>query len=422
MDGTLKVSSEELSPTKKRLEVEIPPPRVQEMMEALCRDLNRRVRVKGFRPGRTPKEILERQYGDYIREQVISSLIKETYPLAISQASVEPIAPPIIDTGELRPGEAFTYSAVVEVRPCIVAKGYKGMRLVANREGVTTKEVAAELERLRQMHAQLRQAEGRDRVRAGDIILLDFQGFLGGRPIRDGKGENYLLEIGSGTMVPGFEEGLIGKKIGTEDRIKVVFPSDHPRKELAGKEVTFKVFIKEIRERVLPKLDDEFAKDVGAYKDLGELKARIREQLEKIKDRKATESLREAVIDKLLEANPIEIPSSIVAQRAAELLNDLRLRIGRLSPEQEREAQAAYERIAERDVKASFLLEAVGKQESIELSEQEVERKLQEMANLYQWQLEQVRQNAPLVAAIRRGLWRDKVLDFIISHADVKYK
>jgi trigger factor len=425
-ERSVKVNSEELSPTKKRLEVEIPPVLVQEAIESLYRDLNKRVRIKGFRPGRTPRDVLERHYGDYIKEQAISNLIKETYPQAISQESIEPISPPTIDTGNLTLDGPFTYTAVVEVRPRIEVKGYKGLRLTGQKGKVTPKEIAGELERLRQMHAQLKQVEGRDQIQKGDMVLLDLQGLLGQKPIRDGKSENYLLEIGSGTMVPGFEEGLIGKKIGTEQEITVDFPPDHPRKDLAGKAVTFRVSIKEIRERVLPPLDDEFAKDVGDYKGLEELKERIKTDLEKAQEYKLKEELRQAAIGQLLQANPVEIPSYLVERRTAELLEDLKLRMAAqrqdLPPEEEQKVRGEYEKAAEREVRASFLLEEIGLQESIEATAEEVEKRLQEMARTYQRPLAELQPNASLVAAVKRTVAREKIVDFLIDNAEITYK
>jgi trigger factor len=422
----VKVNAVELSPTKKRLEVEIPHHQVKDAVDALYQDLNKRARIKGFRQGRTPRDVLERHYGDYIKEQAISNLIKETYPQAISQESIEPISPPTIDTGDLTAEGPFTYSAVVEVRPRIEVKGYTGLRLQGQKGKVTPTEISAELERLRQMHAQLKQVEGRDQVQKGDVVLVDFQAFLGTRPIRDGKSENYLLEVGSGTMVPGFEEGLIGKKTGAEQSITVGFPAEHPRKDLAGKEVTFKVVVKEIRERVLPPLDDDFAKDVGAYKDLDELKERIETDLHKAHEHRLKEELRQAAIDQLLQANPLEIPSYLVERRTGELLQDLKLRMAAqrqaLAPEEEQKARGEYQKVAEREVRSSFLLEEIGLQESIEATTEAVEERLQEMARAYQRPLEELQQNTPLVEAVRRSVGREKILDFILDKAEIKYK
>jgi len=422
----VKVNAEELSPTKKRLQVEVPSPQVQETVESLYRDLNKRVRIKGFRPGKIPRGVLERRYGEYIKEQAISHLINETYPQAISQESIDPISPPTIDTGELALEGPFTYSAVVEVRPEIEVQGYKGLRLKGKKEKVTSKEIAGELERLRMVHAQLQPVEGRDRVQKGDVVLIDFQGFLDQRPVRDGKAENYLLEIGSGTMAPGFEEGLIGKTTGVQEAIPVLFPPDHPRRDLAGKEVTFQVQVKEIKQRLLPALDDEFAKDVGDYKDLKELKGRITTELEKAKEHRLKEELRQAAIEQLLQANPVEIPSYLVQRRTDELLQELTGRMAaqqqELPPDEEQKTRGEYEKIAEREVRASFLLEGVAQQESITVSEEEVKERLGEMARTYQRPLEELQGNSPLVAAVTRGLQREKVLDFIIAEAEVKHK
>jgi trigger factor len=425
MESSVKVNAEELSPTKKRLEVEIPPPQVKEAVESLYRNLNKRVRIKGFRPGKTPRDVLERHYGDYIKEQAISNLINETYPKAISQESIEPISPPTIDSGALTLERPFTYSAVVEVRPEIAVTGYTGLRLQGRKGKVTSKEVTEELERLRMMYAQVKEVEGRDHVQKGDVVLIDFQGFLNTRAIRDGKAENYLLEIGSGTMVPGFEEGLIGKKTGDQEELRVAFPADHPRKDLAGKEVTFQVTVKEIKQRLLPNLDDEFAKDVGS-ENLKELKEKVTEDLQKAKEHKLKEELRQAAISQLLQANPVEIPSYLVQRRTDELLQDLRMRMPPqqqdLPPEEEQKVKEEYEKIAEREVRASFLLEGIAQQESITVTTEEVEERLGEMARTYQRPLEDLKQNSSLVAVVRRGLQREKVLDFIIAEATIKYK
>ena len=419
----MKVNAEELSPTKKKLEVEIPPPQVQEAVESLYRDLNKKVRIKGFRPGRTPRDVLERHYGAYVKEQAITHLIEKTYPQAIAEVAIEAISPPTIDTGALTPGEPFTYSAVVEVKPRIEVKAYKGLPLKRQKAKEATPDIAAELERLRMMHAQLQQVEGREQIQKGDIVLLDFRGLLGTRPIRDGKAENYLLEIGSGTMAPGFEEGLIGQKKGTEQEITVHFPADHSRKDLADKDVTFRVQIKEIRERILPDLDDEFARDVGDYKNLAALEERIKADLAKALEYRRTEELRQAAVDQLLQANPVEIPSYLVERRTGELLQDLKLRMAAqkqaLLPEDEAKARGEYQKVAEREVRASFLLEEIGRQESIEATEEEVEGRLAEMARIYQRPVEELGKNFPLLDAVKRSLQREKIVDFLIAEAKI---
>ncbi len=422
----MKVNSEELGPTKKRLQVEVPPPQVEEVVESLYRDLQKRVKVRGFRPGRIPRDVLERYYGDYVKEKAVSYLINDTYPKAISQESIEPIAPPLIDAGEFVPERPFNYSAVVEVRPRVEVRNYKGLKLKGRREEVTPEEVEEALTRIRELHSQVKPVEGRDRVQKGDVALLDFQGLLGTRPIRDGKAENYLLEVGSGTMVPGFEEGLIGKRTGVENEITVVFPSDHPRKDLAGKEISFRVTVKEIRQKVFPPLNNEFARDVGEYKDLETLKEKVRKDLQEVKERRFKEELRREAIDQLLRTNPFEAPSYLVERRTQDLLQDLKMRMAAqqrdLPLQEERTLQGEYRKVAEREVKASLLIEEIAQQEGIEVTDGEIKERLQEMAQAYGRPLEDLRQDSSLVVVLRRSLQREKVLDFLITEAKIKDK
>jgi len=420
----VKVNLEELGPTKKKLQVEIPPLQVKKVVESLYRDLQKNAKIKGFRPGRTPRDILERHYGDYVKEKAISHLINDTYPKAISQESIEPVAPPIIDTSDFAPERPFRYSAVVEISPQIEVQVYKGLRLKGHKEEVSPEEVEEELEKIRGVHSQLKQVEDRDHVEMGDIVLLDFQGFLGKRTIREGKAENYLLEVGSSSMVPGIEEGLIGKRVGGEEAIKVLFPADHPRKDLAGKEVTFQIKVKEIRKKVLPALDDEFARDIGDYKGVKELREKIKIDLQKAKEQRINEELKKDVIDQLLQNNPLEVPQYLVQRRSKELLQDLKLRLTaqkrELSPEEERKLQEEYLTMAEREVRASMLLEQIALQEGIEVSDGELEKKAKEMARALGRNPEELDSNASLLAVLRRSLQREKVLDFLVSEAEIE--
>ena len=422
----MKVVTEELSPTKKKLDVEIPRPQVRKVVDSLYRDLQKRVKIRGFRPGKTPRNVLERYYGDYVREKATSQLIGETYAKAISRESLDPVAPPIIDTGELRPEKAFSYTAVVEVTPAIEVREYKGLKLQGRKPEVSSGDIGAELKRLREVYSQLRSVQRRRTVRKGDVLLLDFQGFLEKRPIRDGKAENYTLEVGSGAMVPGFEEALIGKKTGVEHELRVTLPVEHQRQDLAGKEVTFVVTVKEIREKVLPALDDEFAKDVGNYGNLDELKKKLQEDLQSAKERLAKEELKRAAIDKVVETNPIDLPSYLVERRTQEMMQDLKFRWQSerkkdLPLPQEQALQRQYQTVAERDVAASLLLEQIARQEAIEVTEEEVQQRLEQFARAYNRPLGDLKRDPAVSAAVRRSIERDKVLDFLIDQAEIRW-
>jgi trigger factor len=421
----MKVSIEEISPTKKKLQIEIPPPHVQEVIESLYQDLQKSIKLKGFRPGKIPRNILRQYYGDYVLEKAASRLIGETYPQVLTKEAIDPVAPPVIDPGNLEPERAFNYSAVVEILPSIELRDYKKFKLTGHKDKVTEDDVTTELERLRQMHAQLRPIEDRDAIQDGDILLIDFQSFLGNKPVREGKVDNYTLEVGSGAMVPGFEQALIGKARGEEHEITVTMPDEHSRKDLAGKAVRFLVTVKEIREKILPELDDEFAKDVGDYEDLKALREGIRKDIEVAKERIGRESLQQQVLDKLIEANPIEVPSYLVDRRTQEIIEDFKRQIQagskELDADEERGLREQYSSVAERDVKASLLVEQLAEQEQIEPTQDELTERIEKLATLYNRPAEELKGDSGFTGALRRSIRREQVMHFLIDQADIEW-
>jgi len=413
----VKVSVEELSSTRRRLQVEVPPERVRETLEEIYRDLRRRVRVKGFRAGRAPLDLIKSLYRDYAYQEAVSKLIEETLPKALEEGAVQPLLTSQVEPGSLSPSTPFSYQAIVEVKPQVDLKGYKGLKLKVKRaEKVKEEEVEAELERMRDYAAKMQPVEDRDQVVEGDWVLLDFEAFLEGRPVRDGRVENHLLEVGSGTMVPGLEEGLVGARVGEEREIPVKMPEDHPREDLAGREVTFRAKVKEIRRKVLPAIDDEFAKDMG-YKDLEALRTKVKEELQRRRQEEERLALRQAALEALLEANPVESPPTLVANRAKELLQRLRERSGPSFPEEkEEELLEQCRRIAERETKVAFLVEEIAKREGIEVSEEEIGRRLTERGTP-----EPLKADEALRSQVKGDLLREKVFDLLVQEAEVEY-
>ena len=421
----MKVTKEELSATKRKVAVEIPPAQVQEVVESLYRNLRKTAKVKGFRPGKVPRNVLQQYYHEYVTEKAVNQLIGDTYPKALSEGSIEPVSPPVIDTEGLLEGQAFTYTAVVETLPPLEVNNYKGLKIRGVAAEVVAEDVDREMLRLQQMYSQLTPVEDRDEVVEGDVVVLDFQAFSDGRPVRDATTENHTLEVGSGTMIPGFEEALIGKKRGIGHEFTITIPDDHSRKDLAGKEVAFKVTIKDIRRKVLPELDDEFAKDVGSYKDLGELKSAIEQDIKKAKERFVREGMRQQVIDKLIEMNPLEVPSYLVERRAEELLEEVKFRLKSERREFSQEAEQAlrpqYTPAAERDVKASLLIEQIARQEDISVSDEDVAAHVEELARAHGRSADTLKNDIGVMSRVRRTLQRDNVMDFLINHAEIEW-
>ncbi len=412
----MKVNIEELSATRRRLEVELPPERVKAVLEGVYKDLRRRVKIKGFRVGKAPLDLVKNLYRDLAHQEAVSKLIEETLPQALSEGGIKPLVTPQVEVGSFSPESPFTYKATVEVRPKVELRSYKGLKLrVKKPSDVTEEDVQRELERMREYAAQMRPVEDRDEVQRGDWVLVDFEALDGDRPVREGKVENHLFEVGSGSMIPGFEEGIIGAKVGEQRELLLRMPEDHPREDLAGKEILFRVRVKEIRTKVLPPLDDEFARDLG-YEDLKSLKAKVKEELERRRSEQERAALRQAALERLLEENPFEAPPTLVEQRAAELFRRLEERSGSIPADKEAEVLEQCRRIAEREIKTAYLVEEIAKAEGVEIKDEEIEEHLNR-----EKVPEALRANEGFLSQVKGDLLKQRVFDLLIKEAQVEY-
>lgn len=410
----MKVQLEELSATRRRLQVEVPSEKVQEVLEGIFREIRKKAKIKGFREGRAPLSIVKSLYRDYAHREAVSRLVEETLPEAFKAHSLEPVAVPEIEPGDFSEADPFVYTALVDVRPEVKLQRYKGLKIqVEELEPVGEEEVQRELDRMREYAAQLKPLEGSREVRKGDWVLLDFVAYLEGKPVKDGRAENHLVEVGSGSMIPGFEDALIGMVPWEEKEFTLRMPDDHPRADLAGREVTFRVTVKEIRQKVLPELDDEFAKDMG-YETLEGLRDSVRKELERRREEQQRALLRQKALEELLEHNPLEVPQSLVEERARELLGRIQARVGNIPRDKLAETYEQCRTIAEREIKTLYLVEEIAKAEGITVEDSELEEYLKELrVPEALWQSEEVRERA------RRELVREKVFELLIREAEV---
>lgn len=412
----MRVQLEELSSTRRRLQVEVPPERVEAVLEGIFRELRKRAKIKGFREGRAPLGLVKSLYREHAHREAVSRLIKETLPEVLKEHRLEPVTAPRVEPGFLSEKEVFVYTALVDVRPQVKLNRYKGLRIEVKRsKPVGDDEVLKELERMREYAARVKPI-GEDReVKEGDWVLVDFSVYREGKPVKDGKVENHLLEVGGGRMVPGFEEALIGMKPGETREFSLLMPEDHPRSDLAGRQVQFKVTLKEIREKELPELDDEFAKDLG-FENLEALKAKVREELERRQKQSEKLALRQKALEELLQNNPLEVPESLLEERAIELLQRLEERAGPLSEQKRQEAYEQCRVIAQREIKAAYLIEEIAKAEGIDVGQQELEEYLKGLEIP-----EAIKGSEGVRDRARRDLLREKVLDFVIKEAHLEY-
>ncbi len=378
-----KVALETVDPVRRRLEVEIPAGEVTAEIGLAYDQLRRKANVRGFRRGRAPRSVLERMFGDQIRADVFSRLVRESYHAALREHNIEPVSQPEIVTESAEPGEPLRYSAIVEVRPSVVATGYAGLDVERPLKVVDESEVDRFLERMRESFARLQPITDRQRAGRGDVATVDYEARAGDRLL--GRGENRGVEIGA-EQPEGLANHLDGAEVGIETTFEVDYPPDHSNPELAGQLVSFRATVKSLAFKELPPLDDEFARTHSGTDTLASLRDRVREQLEAAAVRDADGAMRANLIAQLVSKHDFEVPSAMVERRIDALVTELLDSMGPRRPPKSREADLRARLRPElvpraRDqVKASILLEAIASQEHLEISDGELEAQIDRLA------------------------------------------
>jgi len=424
----MNVNVEEISSIKKKVSIEIPGDEVTKEVDSFYKDLGKKAKIKGFRPGKVPRNILERYFKDYVKTEVVQKLIGDSYPKALTETNLQPVSPPVIDPGEFNEGKSFQYSAVIEVKPDIKLEGYAELKIEGKKEEVKDEDVEERLKSLQNLHANLKTvSEGRP-IQTGDYVIVDYEASVGGKPLEGAKAVDFTVEVGSGQFIPTFEEKLIGLKPEEEREIEVSFPEDYGYQKWAGKTILFHVKIKEIKEKVLPVLDDEFAKDLGDYSSLEELKTKLRGEIEKEKELAFERQLKDQVVDQLLEANPFEVPESLVEEQVKGLVSDTKLRLAAQGVDlknlgvTEEKLQGDYKAMAQKQVKTFLILEKIASQEGIAATDEEVDERLKEMAERMHQKFDVVKryyEKNGLLPEVKAGILRDKTLNFLLEKANV---
>ena len=381
---TFKVDVETVDSLRRRLAVEVPAEEVSAEIEKAYAQLARGAKVRGFRPGRVPRPVLERLFGDRVRAEVFEKLIQQSYAEVVEERQIPTVGHPEFVTEQAQPGAALRYSATVEVKPEIVVEHYAGLAVERPLTPVTDTDVDAFLERLRQSLAQLRPIVERSTVEVGDVVTVDYEARVDGRSV--GRGEQREIEIGANAFPREFDEHLRGAAAGSELDFIVPYPAEHGAAELAGKTVNFHVRVRGLSHKEVPALDDEFAKDHGECSTLAELRQRVRARLESDAAQHADEAARQALLGALAEANDIPIPNALVERRTQALLEEVwhEWQQRRLRPKNEGEALARLREElqprARQQVKIALLLEAIARQEGITVSEADVDERIATLA------------------------------------------
>ncbi len=388
--------------------------------------------VPGFRKGKVPRAVIEKYYTEAVfYDDAINMVLPKAYEDALKEAELEPVARPEIDVDEIKHAQSVVFTALVTTKPEVKLGEYTGIEIEKIENNVTDSDVDAELEAARRKNARLIPVEDRA-AESGDIAVIDFEGFVDGVAFEGGKGTGYELELGSGSFIPGFEDQLIGVQAGSDVEVNVTFPEEYHAEDLAGKPALFKVKVNELKKKELPDLDDDFASEVSEFDTLDEYKKSIRERLEKNAENKTKTETENAVIDKVCENAEVDIPKAMVDAQIDRMVEDFAQRLQYQgmnletyikytgsTPEAFREG---FRPQAEKQTKTMLVIEAVMNAENIEVSDEEIEDKISEMAKIYNMELDKLKE---LISdAERENIAKDikmsKTIDMLVNKAVVK--
>jgi len=386
--------------------------------------------IPGFRKGKAPMNMVEKQYGTEIfHEDTFNELVPEIYETAIKENNIQVVSNPDIDITQIGKGKDLIFTAIVQIKPEVKLGKYKGIELKKIEYNVSDHDIEHELGHMAEHNARLVSIEDRP-VEKGDITVIDFEGSIDGVPFEGGKAEKHELEIGSNTFIPGFEDQIVGMKLEEEKDITVTFPEDYFSKELAGKPAVFKVKLHEIKKKELPKIDDEFAKDVSEFETLAELKNSIKERMQKSNEEKAKYEMEDAALKAVSDNVEIDIPSGMIDAEIDNMMKDIEQRLQyqgltlaqyfTLSGKTEAQVREEMKEQAEKAVKSRLVIEAIIKAEDIKPEEKEVEEKLKEMAKNYGKTEEEMSKNEYIKEYIENNMKVEKAIEFIVNNAKIK--
>lgn len=385
---------ENLNENRIKLEVEVESTEVERALDEAYTRVAQKVNVPGFRKGKAPRGIIESRYGtEVLVEEALDILVPRTYLQALDEHKLEPIDRPDIDIVQpLEQGKSFVFTATVDVLPKVTLGDYRSLRIPLKPAEVTDDQVDAELKELQQRRASL-EASSKEAVETGDFAVINFAGFMDGKPFQGGAGEGYTLELGSDTFIPGFEEGMAGMRTGEKRNINVTFPADYRAEHLAGKDAVFEVELKEIKEKRLPEVGDELAKEVG-FDSLDELKKNVRESLITAAGYRVRDAHREEVVERVVEDAKVSVPDKLVDHEIEHLFEDLTNNMSSRGITMEQYQNAANKNEdqikddlrpeAVKSVRADLVLKAVADRENVAVSSDEIEHEVGRLARAYQ--------------------------------------
>ncbi|MFZ5592293.1 MAG: trigger factor [Bacillota bacterium] len=426
----MKATAERIEKNTVVLEVEVEQSQFEQAVDRAYRKLVHKVSIPGFRKGKAPRVIFERFVGkEVLLNEAVELVVPDAYQQAVQDTGVEPVAPPELEVVQLEDGKPFVFKAKVVVKPEVKLGQYKGLEVSTPDVTVTDEDIENELKKLQNRYARLLTLEEGE-VQNGDLVSIDFEGKIDGEPFAGGQANDYTLEIGSRTFIEGFEEQIVGMTVGETRDIKVRFPDDYGKEELAGKDAVFTVTVKLIKRKELSPLDDEFAKDVSEFDTLAELREDIANKLQEAAREKADAQVKQQVLEKAVAQAEMDIPEEMIAAQTEETMQNMETRLLnqglsldnylQYTNSNRDELRARMREDVITSIKQNLVLEAVARAEGLEVSEAEVDAEINKMS-------ERLRQDAAVVrkileargqmGAVKENLLREKALQFLADSA-----
>ncbi len=423
-----RVKIEEISPVKQKLSFEIPWEETKVVLDDVYRKISKTAKVKGFRPGKIPRPVLEKFYKDHAEEEAMTQLFNQHFWDALKEHAIDPVSRPEIDQHGIEPGKAFVFSATVEIEPVFDPEGYVGLEIDREEVEVTDVDIEAKLKELQEMYSTMEEISEDSEVVSGNHVVIDFQGAVEEQPLKELTADDYLLEVGSNTFITGFEDQLLGMKKGETREVAIKFPDDYHHKDVAGKDAIFTVTIKNIKEKHIPDINDEFVKNFEQYNTLEELRDDLRKDIETQKQEQADGKKSMALMEKLIEKNPIMAPEALVERQIHSMMADTRWRMSMQGIDADKAAKILpqyhdlYKSDATRIVQTFLLMKKIGEKENISVSDEELNEHIRELAEKrgqsYETFLATLSKD-DMMENIRAEMANKKVMNFIEEKATI---
>lgn len=425
----MEVAKEQLEGNKVELKVEVEKERVNEALQQAYKKVVKEVNIPGFRKGKVPRKILEARYGkEVLYHDAFDFLVPAAYSQAVKAAEIEPIDQPEISEFKISADQPATFTAIVEVKPEVELGQYTDLGIEKKEPELSEEELENQLKAYQEQHSQLEHTE-REVVADKDFVIIDFEGFIDGKQFPGGSGEEYTLEIGSGTFIPNFEEQLIGQKVGEEVELNLTFPENYQTEDLAGQDVLFRVKIKEIKEKKLPELNDEFAKEVSDFESLEQFEADLKEKMLEQKKQQLQQQLENELIKKVSENTTVDIPTPLVNNELDMMYHNLAYSLSRqginiddyfkhINSSKEDWQEQNREHATER-AKNNLVLESIAKKEGIEVSDEEIDKSVEGMADNSEHSAEDIKKLLMIqgqLDGLVHSMLIKKVMEFLVEN------